>query len=186
MKRFLILPIFLFTLQVSADEATHKAAVQELLKVTKAEQLLIQSLSPIEGIQKQLIVQLTEGKDRDSARAVADQVLKSSNEVVMAKLSWTAMEAEYTRVYMRFFSEEEVRGMVEFYKSPLGQKVLEKTPALMGEIVQMTSNKIDEVVPEIQAAAQKSAEEVLKKKAPTAPANPHPPAADKSPSPNPL
>jgi uncharacterized protein len=153
-------------LGLQADEATHKAAVQELLKVTRADQLLTQSLSPIEAKQQELIAKLTEGKDPESAKAITDRVLKACNEVVISKLSWTSMETHYIGIYMQVFTEEEVRGMTAFYQSPLGQKVMDKTPALMAEIMQMTAQKTGDVMPEIEAVSQKAAEEVTKKKAP--------------------
>jgi len=149
-----------------ADEASHKAAVQELLKVTRAEQLLTQSLSQIEAMQQEMISKLTHGKDPESSKAVTDRVLKACNEIIISKLSWTSMEAQYIRIYMQVFTEEEVRGMTAFYQSPLGQKVMDKTPALMTEIMQMTTRKMGEVMPEIEAASQKAADEVIKKKAP--------------------
>lgn len=171
--RLPLILLFLLPLALSAqdpaDETSHRAAVKDLLKATRAEQLLAQSLSEVEALQLDLIGRMTKDKEAEIAKAITDQVLKVSNEIVMAKLSWTSMEAEYTRLYMKAFTEEEVRGMTAFYQSPLGQKVLDKTPALMGEIMHMTATKMGTVLPEIETATQKAVDDLLKKKEPAAP-----------------
>jgi hypothetical protein len=40
-------------------------------------------------------------------------------------------EAQILELYAKTFSEEELRGLIDFYKSPLGVKALEKMPVLM-------------------------------------------------------
>jgi hypothetical protein len=40
-------------------------------------------------------------------------------------------ESQILELYAKAFSEEELHGLIDFYKSPLGSKALEQMPALM-------------------------------------------------------
>ncbi|MDX6765415.1 MAG: DUF2059 domain-containing protein [Candidatus Methylacidiphilales bacterium] len=170
------LPLLFLLLATStcgwADETSHLAAARELLQVTRAEQLLTQSLGPVEDTQRRLVQKLTTSLDVETAQRVADEILKATNEIVMKDLSWTAMEVPYARAYMNAFSEEDLRVMSQFYKSPLGQKVLDKTPGLMTDIITLTTAKTEQVLPQMRQAAEKAAEQAQKKKSPPVQAQP--------------
>ena len=45
--------------------------------------------------------------------------------------TWEAMAPEFLKMYREAFTEQEVREMLAFYKSPTGKKALEKMPELM-------------------------------------------------------
>jgi hypothetical protein len=44
-----------------------------------------------------------------------------------------ALESEAVSIYQRHFTAEEIRGLVEFWGSPLGRKLAEKNPVLVQE-----------------------------------------------------
>ncbi len=48
-------------------------------------------------------------------------------------LSWEKMGPRMTDLYMRTFTEAEVRELTAFYKTPIGKKTLEQLPTLMQE-----------------------------------------------------
>jgi uncharacterized protein len=46
-------------------------------------------------------------------------------------LTWDAMLPEMTAIYKETFTEDEVREMIAFYRTPTGQKVLDTLPEVM-------------------------------------------------------
>ncbi len=40
-------------------------------------------------------------------------------------------------IYQRHFTEQDVRGLLKFYRSPLGKKLLLEQPSIMAEVMQM-------------------------------------------------
>ena len=51
-------------------------------------------------------------------------------------------EQMYYPLYDKFFNEDELRGLISFYKSPVGQKSIDVMPALMQESMQRVSEMI--------------------------------------------
>lgn len=51
------------------------------------------------------------------------------------EMGWSAFEPKMRALYMKEFSEDEIKQMAAFYESPVGQKALKKAPDLMIESV---------------------------------------------------
>ena len=58
------------------------------------------------------------------------------------------------------FTEDELQDLIDFYKSPLGQKMLKKQPELMKATMQKMQVEMSKVMPKIQADIKKAIEEV--------------------------
>jgi hypothetical protein len=84
--------------------------------------------------------------------------------LLQGDLAWEKLEPMYLRLYTESFTEEEVGGMLAFYKTPAGQAVINKMPVLMQKTmleVQKMSSGLAPRMQEIQkdfAAEMKSAE----------------------------
>ena len=63
--------------------------------------------------------------------AAADEVLQVFEENIPS-----FMQAS-VEIYDRYFSAEEIKGMLAFYQTPLGRKSVEVMPALMSDSMQM-------------------------------------------------
>ena len=77
-----------------------------------------------------------------------------------AEIAGTVSSDEIVRLsippYVKHFSEEELNGMLEFYKSPLGKAVLEKMPAVQYETMLIGNKwgqrKAEEIVEKLRSA----------------------------------
>ena len=62
-------------------------------------------------------------------------------------------EQMFYPLYDKYFTEDELRGLLAFYKSPVGQKSIEVMPALTQESIQKASDlilpKIEPVITEV-------------------------------------
>ncbi|AND68671.1 hypothetical protein ATSB10_12170 [Dyella thiooxydans] len=47
------------------------------------------------------------------------------------------LSAKLVPIYQRHFTEQDVRGLLKFYRSPLGKKLLLEQPSIMAEVMQM-------------------------------------------------
>ena len=50
-------------------------------------------------------------------------------------------------LYDKYFNENDLKALVEFYKSPVGQKYMDATPAMTKEIIDVTVNYFKEKLP---------------------------------------
>ncbi len=66
-----------------------------------------------------------------------------------AEISSDELIQEIAVVYSKYYSEEEMLDLIQFYSSPIGQKTLEITPALTGETMQIGQKHGMQVVQKI-------------------------------------
>jgi hypothetical protein len=123
--------------------ASHREAVRQLMEVTHVKELIEQSGDAMLKGQLQQMPQL----------APYANVLK---DFYHEQMSWTALEPEYTRLYLELFSEPEVRELITFYQSPLGQKLLVKMPVLMTKSSELATRRIQAAMPQLMQRMQEA------------------------------
>jgi hypothetical protein len=71
----------------------------------------------------------------------------------MKSVDWNKMFAE---VYAEVFTAEEIDGLIKFYKSPLGQKLLAKEPQLTKATMAKMQVEMAKIMPKLQANMAKA------------------------------
>ncbi len=62
---------------------------------------------------------------------------------------WDKLKPDMVKLYTSNFDEKELKELIRFYESPLGQKVLQKMPMLTAQSAQITQGKLETAVPEV-------------------------------------
>jgi hypothetical protein len=143
--------------------APTEASIRQLLEVAQAHKLIDSVMAQMENLMQQTIVQATKGqqipakvqKDIDQRRADLVATMKEL-------LDWKKLEPMYVRIYQKTFTQQEVDGMIAFYKTPAGQAVISKMPsamqntvdemqAMMGPVMQKMQQMQQDVVAEMKA-----------------------------------
>jgi hypothetical protein len=62
------------------------------------------------------------------------------------------LDAEMIRLYVATFSESELRQLIAFYQTPIGQKALQKMPELMQKGMAIGQKLAQDHMPELQSA----------------------------------
>lgn len=75
-----------------------------------------------------------------------------------------ALETEVVRLYVETFSESELREMIAFYKTPVGQKALQKMPELLQKGMAVGQKLAQDHMPELKAAIAARKRELDKEK----------------------
>src|SRR6187401_3629030 len=115
-----------FAQQVPAK--LEKAAnIERLLKLTGADKLQSQMLDQAIGMLKPLF-EATGQANGASVKMTQRFSAIMTEELRKAELSRIAPE-----LYDKYFSNEEIKGLIAFYESPLGQKTVQVLPALSSE-----------------------------------------------------
>ncbi len=68
------------------------------------------------------------------------------------------MKPEYVRLYDEVYSDEELNGILAFYKSPAGQAFLNKMPLLMTKSMEIAQRRMAAVMPELQRITKEAVE----------------------------
>ncbi len=132
---------------VSASDAVeitseHRAEIERLMEIINADQMGKQ-ISDMVG---QQMVQLLDPKSPDRVARIMEITLEVFNEANLHE----EMVNDFVPIYAKYFSLDEVREMIAWHETPLGQKSIELIPQLMAEGMLVSQNKLMAILPEIQ------------------------------------
>jgi uncharacterized protein len=160
-----LIPGLLFLAAIAparADEASKKAKVEEFMKVTNLEQTMTESLNLVtKQVRSGFVEQVMGIKLPPERQKALDAAQDKIEALVLEALGWDAMKQEYGRLYGDAFSEEELDGMIAFYKSSAGKSMVSKTPALMARASEIAQDRMAAVIPQLQEMMRKFAADVL-------------------------
>jgi uncharacterized protein len=158
--------LFVFTLCVSLVHAADtpsaapapvptEASIKQLLEVAQAHKLIDSVMAQMDNLLQQTIAQATKGqqipakvqKDIDQRRAEVLAMMKDL-------LDWKKLEPMYVRIYQKTFSQQEVDGMIAFYKTPAGQAVMSKMPVAMQNTIDEMQQMMGPVMQRMQQVQQ--------------------------------
>lgn len=110
------------------------AAVREFLEVSRARENFIRAMEL--GMEQQGgMMELTD-ELRQVIRGFMDEFF-----------TYEALEPEFIRVYTEQFTEEEIRAVTAFYRTPAGMRLVERTPELTVAIQVVSMQRMQEHMP---------------------------------------
>jgi hypothetical protein len=131
MKRFCLAVLLVTLCQLSAGaqepggvSAEKARDIRRLMEVTKANEVGLQ-------VARQSLDALRESPALPEAQR--DRILKILEEELLAEFGGNKMAEAMVPIYDRHFTAEEVKGLLAFYETPLGRKVVETLPEVMRE-----------------------------------------------------
>ena len=145
---------------VNAQEASRRAMAEELLNLMNVQETIEKSFAMIKQMipaQTEKIKQVT-GQTNMPAN-VSGQADKMMD-MMAQELSWDKMKEDYIALYADTFTEEELKGIIAFYKSPAGQAFTKKQPELTKRSMEMSQKFMLQVMPKIQAMCKEPKETV--------------------------
>jgi hypothetical protein len=158
MRRYVAVLLMVLTVGcccARGDEASKRAKAEQLFMLLRMDTMMDQLMV---GVKKQ-VQQITEsmpGADQatpEQKKQITD-FQQRVMDVVNQKIGWKALEPDFISLYASTYTEEELDGIVAFYKSPIGQKMIEKTPVLTAKSTQITQQKMSELQPQLNQMVQ--------------------------------
>jgi uncharacterized protein len=132
-----------------------EASIRQLLELAQAHKLVDSVMAQMDTLLQQTIARAT--KDQPISDKVQKDIDQRRNEVLtMMKdlLDWKKLEPMYVRIYQKTFTQQEVDGMIAFYKTPAGQAVISKMPAAMQNTVDEMQQTMGPVMQKMQQMQQ--------------------------------
>ena len=133
----LLLPFAALALCANAFAAPPSdASLERLFEVQRMESMLDQSF---QGLQRTQNLVLSEPDIQESLRNIPEEkrpqvvaILKKYAEQSVADINTPKVRAQMRKVALEemkaFYTQEEVNALIDFYSTPIGQSVLDKTP----------------------------------------------------------
>ena len=151
----------LFCTTAAMAEPASESSIKQLLQVTQSQKLVDGMRGQFDSLMNNSITQALNGKTPNAKQKQAIDNMKNKMLTLMqGELAWAKMEPLYIRLYRESFTEEEVAGMLAFYKTPAGQAVILKTPALMQRTMLDLQKKIADIAPKMEKIQESFATEM--------------------------
>ena len=132
-----------------ADDAKTAALADELVNLAELEKNYEQSFTMVkETLARQMGATL--GKASPGDKSAATQNANAIFDLIAKQLDWASVRKDYVALYASTFTEEELQGIIDFYKSAPGQAFVKKQPELMKKSMDLNQAKMAEIMPTIQ------------------------------------
>ena len=138
---------------VFADETSKRQLAEDLLVQLNIDKFTEISIPMIAKMQENLFKSKTGEKVKDEYfKEFSDKLWK----LIRKEMAWENMKDDYIKVYSEVFSENELKELIIFYKSPIGLKFIEKTPLLMQKTMEISQVRTQRLMPEINKIIEES------------------------------
>jgi uncharacterized protein len=180
MKRLLYALLLLFAISpvVHADDSSKQAKVEELIKLTKIDQLLAQMTGQMTTRLKTMAAQQNaRQKFTPAQEKLVNDYINQVQGITQGAVAWDKMKPILVQVYTETYTDQELDGILTFYRSPSGQALVAKSPQLMNRTVELVQQKMTAVQPQLQQANEDFSRKMKELSAAPAPSSTPAPAA---------
>ena len=133
------------------QDATRRALAEELLNRANVKESLEKTFAMV---RKGIPAQLEQMKQATGQTSLSTNVASETEQLMdllTKELSWDKMKEAYITLYAETFTQEELEGIIAFYKSPAGEAYVRKQPQLMQRSMELSQKLLQQVMPRIQA-----------------------------------
>ncbi len=160
----LITPLF-----AHADEASKKAKIEELIQLTNMNHLMSQMLGQMTERMKASAAEQASSMNMNAAqKAIYDDYQQKVSQLLTDTVSWDKMKPVMIQVYSETYTDEELDGILNFYRSPAGQAMVAKSPQLMSKTMTLMVQQMSTLQPQIQQLTKDFAAQMQKSATPPA------------------
>lgn len=115
--------------QDASNERTQSEGTASNVPVTEEQRALIQRLMQVSGTQQALL---------SLYETLLNKASPQDRETIQQRFNLYELLDRLVPVYARIYTEEELRELIQFYSSPLGQKMLKNSPTILEQSFQET------------------------------------------------
>jgi hypothetical protein len=140
---------------LASDARPTEESVKQLFEVMHTSQIIDTYITQINTTIHASMRQAMQGKPLNAEQ---QQIMDDWGSELVAlmrhELDWQTMQPMMVEVYRANFNQEEVDGMLKFYRSPTGQSMISKLPAAMQQAMQTMQQRAATLTPKIQQLTQ--------------------------------
>jgi uncharacterized protein len=161
MKKILLTTTLVLIACLSSYSQTKQENLTELFKLMQVDKMMDKMYGSIVPVmQAQMKKAVPDSLQNPEMKTKMDENMK----LIMNESKTMAndfVNNEMVGIYDRNFSEQEIKDLIVFYKSTTGKKMIEKTPVIQQETMQIMMTKY---IPKFQETIQNMMEKMTEKK----------------------
>jgi len=154
--RYVILLAYLAMCPAIAAEApASEASVRELLSITQSQKLVDGTMGQVDAMMQRSMKQALAGQTLTAdQQRIMDNMRTKMIALFREDMKWETLEPMFIDIYKQSFTQKEVDGMLDFYKSEPGQAVIAKMPLVMQNTMQAMQGRMAVMLPKLQQLQQ--------------------------------
>ncbi|HXP65218.1 MAG TPA: DUF2059 domain-containing protein [Steroidobacteraceae bacterium] len=143
------------------DAPASDASIREMLDLTNARQLLDNMKGQMNGLMANAMRDAVKNQTVTPERqAILDRMAAKMSTVVTDTMNWDDLMPIYSRTYRASFTQDEIDGVIKFYKSPAGRAYTKKLPVAMQNIMVEMQGLIKPMQEKMAAIQRESIQEL--------------------------
>lgn len=153
MKLFQAVLITLLAMQpaFAAEPKASEASIRELMSVMDSKKLIESTMVQVDSMMQGSMQHALGGQTlTPDQQKILDQMRAKMLALFKEQISWDALEPMMMDIYQKSFTEQEVKGMLDFYKSDAGKAVIAKMPMVMQYTMQAMQLRMAGLMPKIE------------------------------------
>ena len=148
---WLVALCFVCVQRSQADPLSKARKVRELLAAMHLEEttnrLEQAEEARIDATSRQQLAGVT--LDADQKKSY-DEFRRKVVDLLRSSATWKALEPDFNKLYSDAYTEDEIGGILAFYRTPVGRTMLAKTPELTEQSLAISQRRMAELTPKIQ------------------------------------
>jgi hypothetical protein len=147
---------------VAANNApASDASIREMLELTNAQQMIAGMKGQMTAVMNTSMQNALKGQTITPERqAIIDRMMAKISAVATDMLNWDNLLPIYMRTYRDSFTQDEIDGVIKFYKSAAGQAYVKKLPLVMQNVMREMQGFIKPVQEKMLAIQKESMQEL--------------------------
>jgi hypothetical protein len=144
---------------VAAEEpsSAQRALATKLMDVMQVQKTMEQQFDVMRGAQLEAMQRMMAGQaPSPEAKQRMEKMHAAITDLIKKELSWTAIAPSLVDMYASTFTADELEGLIGFYQSPVGRAFVAKTPELTRRTVELTTARMQSLMPRIQQLIMES------------------------------
>ncbi|MCG6972881.1 MAG: DUF2059 domain-containing protein [Desulfobacterales bacterium] len=158
MKKFvMILILFFLFVPVSSDANQDKSdtLAEKFLIVTRQKEQNSKLLDMLKTLMSQQMNRLSKANNWDeNQRKLIEKYTNKMTNILMEELSWEKIKGNHLKIIESIYSDEELRSLIHFFESELGQLYINKQQIAMQKLGESSQNVMLNITRRIRAIEQ--------------------------------
>jgi len=125
MKKTILVSIILAVTTFDAFSQTKHESIKELFSLMKTESMFDKLMIPFQNLQKDSVSKGVTGSLMNSIKPIFKKI----------------MDEDMVGIYDRYYTEQEIKDLIRFYKTKTGQKLINSAPDIQNELMSIVQAK---------------------------------------------
>lgn len=152
MKTWLLLGMMCVAFPGWAQQATTPTddTIRELLEVTQMRKMLDDATVQMSELYDQLFETPADESMTAQQRESRARSRERLKQLLEEELNWEVMAPIYENIYRQSFTDEELKGLVAFYRTPTGRALIAKQPVVLRNLMKAMQDRMEKIGPRIE------------------------------------